>query len=517
MLRIATRQFRQFTIVSKSTAAFAPSENHKPKYTKLFINNKFVDAHSGKTFDTVNPANNKLIAKVAEADKTDVDIAVKAARKAFELGSEWRTMDASQRGILMNKLADLMERDAEILATLETIDNGKPYKVALAADIPLSISTIRYYAGYVFDRHLYADKYTGKTIPIDGNYFSYSRHEAIGVVGSITPWNFSLLMQIWKLAPAVAMGNTIVMKVAEQTPLTALHVAALSKEAGFPDGVINILPGFGHTAGSALSQHMDVDKIAFTGSTDVGRIIMADAAKSNLKKISLELGGKSPMIIFNTDDAGINEAVDIKYITNEYCSAGSRTFVQAGIYDKFVARFKEVVEKRKLGDPFDASVDQGPQIDNNQVETILKYIDIGKKEGARLVTGGKRYGTKGCFVEPTVFADVTSDMRIAQEEIFGPVACIIKFEDTKDIIAKANDTIYGLAAGVYTKDIDQALEVANNMRAGTVWVNCYDVFSPAAAFGGYGASGLGRDLGEYALASYTEVKTVTMKVNQKNS
>uniref|UniRef100_A0A1I7U3J7 Aldedh domain-containing protein n=1 Tax=Caenorhabditis tropicalis TaxID=1561998 RepID=A0A1I7U3J7_9PELO len=487
--------------------------NMKPQYTGIFINNEFVPAKSGKTFETINPANGKVLAQVAEGDKADVDVAVKAANKAFQIGSEWRRMDASQRGVLLNRLADLMERDRVILASLESLDNGKPYAVAYGADLTLSIKTLRYYAGW-------ADKNHGKTIPIEGDYFTYTRHEPVGVCGQIIPWNFPLLMQAWKLGPALAMGNTVVMKVAEQTPLSALHVAALTKEAGFPDGVINIIPGYGHTAGQAISSHMDVDKVAFTGSTEVGRLVMKAAAESNVKKVTLELGGKSPNIIFA--DADLNEAVQqanhgLFFNQGQCCCAGSRTFVEGKVYDEFVARSKELAEKAVIGDPFDLKTTQGPQVDGKQVETILKYIAAGKKDGAQLVTGGAKHGDQGHFVKPTIFAGVKDQMTIAQEEIFGPVMSVIRFDSMEELVEKANNTIYGLAAGVMTKDLDKALHIANTTRAGSVWVNCYDVFDAAAPFGGFKQSGIGRELGEYGLEAYTEVKTVTIKVPQKNS
>lgn len=491
----------------------APTRNLSPKYTQLFINNSFVDAKSGKTFETFNPATGSKITDVAEADQADVDVAVKAAQQAFRLGSPWRRMDAAHRGVLLNRLADLLERDRQILATLETLDNGKPYAISYMADLALSIACYRYYAGW-------ADKNHGKTIPIAGDHFTYTRHEPVGVCGQIIPWNFPLLMQAWKLGPALAMGNTVVMKVAEQTPLSALHVASLIKEAGFPEGVVNILAGYGPTAGKAVAAHLGVDKLAFTGSTEVGRIVMKEAAESNIKKVTLELGGKSPNIIFA--DASLDEAVKqahhgLFFNQGQCCCAGSRTFVEGKVYDEFVARSKELAQKRVVGDPFDLKTDQGPQIDENQVKTILKYIDYGKSEGAQLVCGGKKIGEKGHYVEPTIFANVRDDMKIAQEEIFGPVMSVIRFDTMEDLVEKANNTIYGLAAAVMTKDLDRALYVANNIRAGSVWVNCYDVFDAAAPFGGYKQSGIGRELGEYGLEAYTEVKTVTIKVPQKNS
>ncbi|CAD6197241.1 unnamed protein product [Caenorhabditis auriculariae] len=449
-----------------------------PQFTQLFINNEFVNARSGKTFETFNPANGKLIAKISEGDKADVDAAVKAANQAFRTGSEWRTMDAARRGHLLNKLADLMERDRVILASLESLDNGKPYAIAYNADLALSIACLRYYAGW-------ADKNHGKTIPIAGDYFTYTRHEPVGVCGQIIPWNFPLLMQAWKLGPALAMGNTVVMKVAEQTPLSALHVAALTREAGFfPDGVINVIPGFGPTAGHAISSHPDVDKVAFTGSTDVGRLVMKAAAESNIKKVTLELGGKSPNIIFA--DADLDTAIKqanhgLFFNQGQCCCAGSRTFVEGKVYDEFVARSKDLAEQSVLGDPFDCKTTQGPQVDGNQVRTVLRYIEEGKKEGAQLVTGGEKWGENGHYVQPTIFANVNDQMKIAQEEIFGPVMSIIRFDSMEELVEKANNTIYGLAAGVMTADLDKALHIANTIRAGSVWVNCYDVFRRGCA------------------------------------
>ncbi|CAI2298238.1 unnamed protein product [Caenorhabditis sp. 36 PRJEB53466] len=504
------------TCRNASTAAAVPPPGISdivPEHTGIFINNQFVAAKSGKTFETHNPSNGKPITRVAEADKEDVNAAVNAAKKAFEIGGEWRRMDASQRGVLLNTFADLMERDRVILASLEALDVGKPYSVAYSADLSLAIKTIRYYAGW-------ADKNHGKTIPVNGDYFTYTRHEPVGVCGQIIPWNFPLLMQAWKLGPALAMGNTVVMKVAEQTPLSGLHVAALSREAGFPDGVVNVLAGYGHTAGQAISEHMDVDKVAFTGSTDVGRMVMRAAADSNIKKVTLELGGKSPNIIFA--DANIEEAVKqanhgIFFNQGQCCAAGSRTFVEGKIYDEFVARSKAIAESAVIGDAFGTGVTHGPQVNAKQVDTILHYISEGKRDGAQLVTGGVRHGEEGFFVKPTIFANVTDEMRIAQEEIFGPVMSIIRFDTMEELVEKANNTIYGLAAGIVTNDLDKALSLANTIRAGSVWVNCYDVFQAAAPFGGFKQSGIGRELGEYGLEAYTEVKTVTIKVPQKNS
>jgi aldehyde dehydrogenase (NAD+) len=475
--------------------------------TQLLINNEWVSSESGKTFPTINPATGEETAQVAEADAADVNRAVKAARHAFEKGP-WRKMAASERGRLLNRLADLIEKHADELAALETLDNGKPVAVARAADLPLTIACYRYYAGW-------ADKVQGKTIPINGDYFCYTRHEPVGVVGQIIPWNFPLLMQAWKLGPALATGNTVVMKPAEQTPLTALRVGELLVEAGFPPGVVNILPGYGPTAGAAISNHMDVDKVAFTGSTEVGHLIMEAAAKSNLKRVTLELGGKSPNIVFA--DADMDEAIEgchfaLFFNQGQCCCAGSRLYVEEKAYDEFVEKSVARAKRRTVGDPFNLSTEQGPQVDDAQFDKVMSYIDSGKREGASLLCGGERVGDRGYFIQPTVFGDVQEDMKIAQEEIFGPVLSIIKFKDLDDVVERANKTMYGLAAAVWTRDIGKAHAIANNVRAGTVWVNCYDVFDAAAPFGGFKQSGIGRELGEYGLHQYTEVKTVTVKL-----
>jgi len=490
-----------------------PNRNPEVKCTKLFINNEWVDAVSSKTFATINPATGEEICKVAEADKADVDIAVEAAKKAFKLGSEWRRMDPSARGRLLYKLADLIERDQYYLASLETLDNGKPYAVALAADVTLTISCFRYYAGW-------ADKYQGKLQPIEGDFFSYTRYEPVGVCGQIIPWNFPILMQAWKLGPALSMGNVVVMKLAEQTPLTGLYVAGLIKEAGFPPGVVNILSGYGPTAGAAISNHPDVDKVAFTGSTEVGRLMPKASANTNLKRVTLELGGKSPCIIF--DDADMDLAVEQAHMAlflnhGQCCCAGSRTYVQESCYDEFVKRSIERVAKKTIGDPYDPATELGPLVDETQMNTVLGYIESGKKEGAKLCHGGKRFGDKGFFVEPTLFSDVEDNMKIAREEIFGPVMQILKFKTMDEAIERANDSNYGLGAAVFTNDVNKAIQVSNSLRAGSVWVNCFNIFSATSPFGGYKESGQGREKGEEGLQPYVEVKTVTMKIPQKNS
>ncbi len=478
------------------------------KQTRLLIDNKWVDSASGKTFETINPANGDLLAHVAEADAADVDLAVKAARRAFHAKAPWRRMSPAERGKLLHRLADLVEQNIDELAMLESLDNGKPRHVALAADLPLVIACYRYYAGW-------ADKLQGKTIPISGDYFCYTRHEPVGVVGQIIPWNFPLLMQAWKLAPALACGNTVVLKVAEQTPLSALRVGELILEAGFPEGVINILPGYGPTAGAAIANHMEVDKVAFTGSTEVGHLVMKAAAESNLKRVTLELGGKSPNIVFA--DADLDQAVEgshfgLFFNQGQCCCAGSRLLVEEKIYDAFVERSAERAKRRTVGNPLERTTEQGPQVDRDQFQKVLSYVEAGKKEGAKLICGGNRVGDRGYFVAPTVFSDVKDDMRIAQEEIFGPVMSILKFKDMDELVDRANKTIYGLAAAVWTRDISKAHHIANNVRAGTVWINCFDVFDAAAPFGGFKQSGIGRELGEYGLQQYSEIKTVTVKL-----
>src|SRR5271165_617771 len=485
-----------------------PAEQRVPvSATKLLINNRWVPSSSGKTFATINPSTGEEICQIAEADAADVDKAVHAARQAFEHGP-WRKMAASERGRLLNRLADLIERNADELAALESLDNGKPVAIAKAVDVGATVGCFRYFAGW-------SDKIQGKTIPIDGDFFCYTRLEPVGVVGQIIPWNFPMLMLAWKLAPALTTGNTVVMKPAEQTPLSALRIGELIVEAGFPEGVVNLLPGFGPTAGAAIARHMDVDKVAFTGSTEVGHLIMEAAAQSNLKRVTLELGGKSPNIVFA--DTDLDEAVEgahfgLFFNHGQCCCAGSRVFVEEKIYDRFVEKSGVRAKNRTVGDPFDPKTEQGPQVDQAQFDKVMGYIESGRREGANLVCGGERVGDRGYFIQPTVFSNVNDDMAIAREEIFGPVMSVIPFKTLDEVVARANRTDYGLAAAVWTRDIGKAHAIANSVRAGTVWVNCYNVLDPRAPFGGFKQSGIGRELGEYGLQQYTEVKTVIVKL-----
>jgi aldehyde dehydrogenase (NAD+) len=475
--------------------------------TQCFIGGKWIPSASGKTFPSINPATEEVICEVAEGDKEDVDLAADAAREAFENGP-WSKMDARDRGMLMYRLADLIEEEAEELAALETLDNGKPISDSRAADIPLVIDCLRYYAGW-------ADKIQGDTIPVRGEYFCYTRREPVGVVGQIIPWNFPALMVAWKWGPALAAGCTIVMKPAEQTPLTCLRMARLAQKAGIPDGVINVVPGFGPTAGAAVVRHPDIDKIAFTGELATAKIIQKEAAET-MKRLTFELGGKSPNVIFA--DADLDAAIQgshfaLYFNQGQCCCAGSRLFVEEKVYDEVVDRLAERNKSTRVGDPFDPETQQGPQVDRDQFDKILKYIEYGTKDGASCVSGGKRHGKRGYFIEPTLFANVTDDMRIARDEIFGPVLSVLKFKSDRELIRRANDSNFGLAAAVWTRDIAKAHRYAKEVRAGTVWINCYDVFDAAAPFGGFKQSGLGRELGEAGLNAYTETKTVTVSLS----
>jgi aldehyde dehydrogenase (NAD+) len=486
---------------SKPRAAKTPKVKDQP----LFIGGKFVDGNSGKTFAAINPATGETICQVVEADKNDVDQAVKAARKALETGP-WKTMDAADRGKLLLKLADLTEKNAEELATLESYNSGKTITDA-RGDVGGVVNTLRYYAGW-------ADKIEGRTVPVRGNMLSYTLRQPVGVVGQIIPWNFPLLMLAWKWGPALACGNTIVMKLAEQTPLTGMRMAELALEAGFPDGVINVLNGMGETTGHAMVVHPDIDKIAFTGHYETAKIIIKNAADS-LKRVTCELGGKSPNVIFA--DCDLDKAVSgafhaIYFHGGQCCTAGSRLFVEEKIHDEFVSRLAKKAKGRKLGDPLDPGTEQGPQVSQEQMDKILGYVDIGQKQGAKLVLGGSRFGGEGFFVEPTIFDGVRDDMTIAKDEIFGPVVSVLPFKAVDEVIQRANNTYYGLAAAIWTKDLDKAHLFAREVKAGTVWVNCYHVVDTTTPFGGFKMSGQGRENGEAALEHYTELKTVTIKL-----
>ncbi|CAD7698343.1 unnamed protein product [Ostreobium quekettii] len=468
---------------------------------KLLIDGDFVDAASGKTFPVLDPRTEDVIAQVAEADAADVDRAVGAARRAFDSGP-WRKMSGRQRGRVLSRLADLVEERAEEFARIETLDNGKPLAMSREGDIPFVVSHFRYYAGW-------ADKISGKTLQTNGNTFAYTLHEAVGVVGQIIPWNFPLPMLAFKVAPALACGCTVVLKVAEQTPLSALLFGELALEAGVPPGVFNILPGYGPTAGAALVAHPGVDKISFTGSTEVGREIMRGAA-DGIKHVSLELGGKSAAIVCpGVDMESVVEDTHVALFLNQgqACCAASRTYVHESLYDEFVERAVERAQRATVGDPF-GDVQLGPLVDSAQFEKVLGYMREGEAQGAVIGCGGSRVGSKGYYVEPTVFSDVRDEMSIAKEEIFGPVQSIMKWSSVEEVLDRANANPYGLAAGVWTKDLDLANRLSRGLRAGTVWINCYNAFDHAVPFGGYKMSGFGRDLGEYALSNYMEVKAV---------
>jgi phenylacetaldehyde dehydrogenase len=476
----------------------------KPR--KMLINGKWVESASGKTFPTYNPATADVLAQIAEGDAEDINRAVTAARAAFDKGP-WSKMSASQRGRIIWKIGDLIEQNLEELAQLESLDNGKPLKIARVADIPLAAELFRYMAGW-------ATKIEGNTIPITGapanKFLAYTLREPVGVAGQIIPWNFPLLMAAWKLGPALAVGCTVVLKPAEQTPLTALRLGELMLEAGLPDGVVNIVPGYGETAGAALAAHPQVDKIAFTGSTEVGRLIVK-AAAGNLKKVSLELGGKSPNVVFADADMrrAIPEAASAIFFNHgQCCCAGSRLYVEKKAFDEVVDGVSQHASKINVGPGFESTTDMGPLVSEEQLNRVCSFMESGLAEGAKATAGGSRHGDKGYFVKPTVFVNTNDKMKVVQEEIFGPVVTAIPFNDAEEFVSRANDSPYGLAAGIWTNDIRKANRIASQLRAGTVWINCYNVFDAALPFGGYKESGWGREMGHEVLKNYTEVKSV---------
>lgn len=479
---------------------------------KLLIGGKWVEASSGKTFESFNPATGESLGKVAEGDKADVDKAVAAARAA--LSGPWGALAPSEREKVLHRLADLIEKNADELAQLETLDNGKSIRESKGGDLPLSIGLLRYFAGWPTKMH-------GETTPVSvpyfpgAKFFHYTVREPVGVVGAIIPWNFPLLMAVERLAPVLACGNTVVLKPAEQTPLSALRLGELCLEAGIPEGVVNIVTGLGPTAGAALAAHQDVDKVTFTGSTEVGREIVK-ASAGNLKRLSLELGGKSPNIIFA--DADLEAAakgifMGIFYNQGQCCSAGSRVFVEKSQFDKMVSALVTRAKTVRQGPGLDPKTQMGPLVSREQQDRVLGYIDSGRGEGAQLLCGGDKPEGAGYFVKPAVFTGVKDEMRIFQEEIFGPVVTVSPFESVEEVVTRANNTSYGLVAGVWTKDVKKAHRMAQSLKAGTVWVNCYHFVDAAAPWGGVKQSGYGREKGQYALDLYTQLKSVWIDLN----
>ena len=475
---------------------------------QLFINGRWSDSASGKTFETPNPATGETLARVAEGEAEDIDRAVKAARRAFETGP-WSRMTPSERGRIIWRIGDLILEHLDELAQLESLDNGKPFAVAQAADVPLAADLFHYMAGW-------ATKIEGNTINISvpympgANFHSYTLREPVGVVGQIIPWNFPLLMAAWKLGPALATGNTVILKPAEQTPLTALRLAGLMAEAGLPDGVINVVPGFGETAGAALASHHDVDKVAFTGSTEVGKLI-ANAATGNLKKVSLELGGKSPNIVFDdADDSAVEGAANAIFFNHgQCCVAGSACTCSRAGSTRWWTAWRRSPSPSSSAPGMEASTQMGPLVSDEQLRRVTGYVESGMAEGATALSGGGRHGDRGYFVEPTVLTNTRPDMKVVREEIFGPVVVAAPFSDLDEVAAVANDSPYGLGAGIWTKDISKAHALAKKIKAGSVWINCYNVFDAALPFGGYKQSGWGREMGHEVLEAYTEVKAVT--------
>ncbi len=508
-MKVKLPSSRRTTKTGSGRASSRSTNGATAKNKKMLINGRWVSAASGETFPTYNPATGEVISQIPAGDKADIDAAVSAARKAFETGP-WRRMSPSERGKMIWKLADLLEAKTEEFARLESLDNGKPLAVARVADVPLAVDLLRYMAGWT-------TKIQGDTIPISsagGRFLAYTLREPIGVVGQIIPWNFPLLMAAWKLGPALATGCTIVLKPAEQTPLTALLLGELIQEAGFPEGVVNIVTGYGETAGAALAAHPDVDKIAFTGSTEVGKIIVR-AAANDLKKVSLELGGKSPNIIMA--DADLETAIPgaanaIFFNHGQCCSAGSRLYVHKKSFNKVVDGIAAAAKKIKIGPGHLPDTDMGPLVSEEQLNRVLGYMNIGRQEGAETVFGGGRHGDRGYFVKPTVLVNTKPGMKVMDEEIFGPVVCAVPFNDVEEVLPRESENVYGLAAAVWTRDVSKAHRIASELRAGTVWVNCYNIFDAAMPFGGYKQSGWGREMGAEVLNLYTQTKAVCVQI-----
>jgi acyl-CoA reductase-like NAD-dependent aldehyde dehydrogenase len=477
-----------------------PASTIKPGL--LFIGGQWVESAAGATFRTINPATEESLTEVAEGRAEDIDRAVTAARKAFSEGA-WPRMPAADRGRLLWKIGDMLESRVAEIAEIETLDSGKTITESSRVDVPMAADCFRYFAGWT-------TKIEGETVPVRPPCFNYTLREPLGVIGQIIPWNFPILMAAWKVAPALAAGNTVVLKPAAQTPLSALRLAEVAQEAGLPPGVLNVVPGFGAVAGTALVEHPGVDKIAFTGSTPVGQEIMRRAS-GTLKRLTLELGGKSPNVVFA--DADIEAAVrgasnGIFYNKGEVCTAGSRLFLEESLHDAFLDKLQAHTAKLKQGDPLDPKTRLGPQVSEDQMRRVLSYIDKGKEEGARLVCGGSRPPGKGYFVQPTIFDAVAPGMTIAREEIFGPVLAVIRFREIEEVVRAANESAYGLAAAVWTRDIKKAHLAARALRAGTVWINTYGLYDNAMPFGGYKMSGFGRELGRHGIMEYTQTKSV---------